>query len=513
MTVYVRLSNDKSTWTGWQQINNGGLINDSNFSYRYLQYRVEMKTTNSSLKPYLENIVANYTAVVTNASGDYAYNFSSPSVFGNYPVKVNTTYNTIYAEASATLSVQLGVSPIVTLISPGTGLWFNYSNLTLIYNVTDINDDMVNSTLFINGLVNKTNSTGILNGQYNNFTINFTNGNYNWTVHVRDSYNNLGNDTPRSFYIDLENPNVSLLDPPHNSVQTLNLLNLSFNVTDNLDGVLDCVVVLDGGVLDSVTANNSKIKNVSSGILGAGPHYWNVTCTDESNRTHLSDTWTFNVSDIPPNVTLEWPYNNYMDTDGSIGFIFNATDDSGFRNCTLLINDSYDTNNQTAINNGQNNTITRAGLLEGNYNWSVVCFDLSDNSDQPSPRDFSVDLYYPSIELNAPSDLANLNNSDVSFNFTANDSFDGSLDCNLTVNGINYGMVATSGQLTNKLVQNLTDGVKYWNVSCEDDAGHSNISSTWSVNITEPPSIELNTSNESAVTVGSINLSYITLFR
>jgi hypothetical protein len=243
--VYVRTSNDKSTWTSWQEVNSGDSINDSNIASRYLEYRVEMGTSNVSIKPYLEEITMNYTAVVTNASGGYSYNFSSPSTFGDYLIVAETWSRTMYANATVILELQFGVDPEVELISPNDGQWFNYSNLTLIYNASDVNNDMVNASLFINGQRNMTNNTPILNGQYNNFSINFTSGQYNWTVEVRDSNNNPGNDSERTFYIDLEDPNVTLIFPSDGGNYAESELNLSFNVTDNMDDILSCDVVLD----------------------------------------------------------------------------------------------------------------------------------------------------------------------------------------------------------------------------------------------------------------------------
>ena len=54
--VYVRTSNDKITWTSWKQVSNGGIINDTNIYSRYLQYRVELTSVNSTLTPVLKDI-------------------------------------------------------------------------------------------------------------------------------------------------------------------------------------------------------------------------------------------------------------------------------------------------------------------------------------------------------------------------------------------------------------------------------------------------------------------------
>ena len=100
--------------------------------------------------------------------------------------------------------------------------------------------------------------------------------------------------------------------------------------------------------------------------------------------------------------------------------------------------------------------------------------------------------------------------SNIYFNFTVNDTFDSSLNCNLTINGVVRDTFnANSGNLTTRQISNLTDGLKYWNVTCIDDTLHSNTSATWTVNITEYPfKYSLNTLNNSKFNQTSINLTY-----
>jgi hypothetical protein len=411
---------------------------------------------------------------------------------------------------SATLSVQTGLAPTVELISPGTNQWFNYGNLTLLYNTTDANNNFASSKLIINNALNQTNLTDIINYAYNAFTINFSSGQYNWTVNVTDTSGYESTISQRTFYIDLINPNISLIYPEDSSSFELNQLNLSFNVTDNLDTNLTCRVVLDGNIIQSGRgAVNGDITNISSGILSGGIHYWNVTCTDNAIRNFTSSTFNFNISDTPSNITLIYPSPDYKDNDGIISFIYNASDNTGFINCSLIINETYRIWNQSAISNYQNNAFNIEGLSEGYYNWTVECFDLSSTSSKPFLRNFSQDLYKPRIDLNLPLNSATSLVSNVSFNFTVNDTFDSSLNCNLTINGVVRDTFNTNaGNLTNRQINLLTDGLKYWNVTCIDDTLNINTSSTRTLNITEKPSVSLNTPNNSRFNQTSINLAY-----
>ncbi|HLC78405.1 MAG TPA: hypothetical protein VJH92_04730 [Candidatus Nanoarchaeia archaeon] len=513
LVMSVRLSNNGITWTSWQDISNGSFINDSSSQYRYLQYRAEMGAINSTTTPILQAVIANYSAIVTNSSGKFVYNVSSPSSFGTYSFKMNTSLRTMFTNSTASLSVQAGVAPNVSLVSPSTGTWFNYSNFNLSYNASDVNDDLYNATLIINGLVNASNSTPISNGGYSNFSINFSGGQYNWSVNVTDSLSYSANTTNRSFYIDLQNPVISLVYPPNATNYSASSLNLSFNVTDNMDSSLTCDVVLDGSTIHSgVSVSNATNVNYSSGSLTTGQHNWNVTCVDESSRRNTSSTYQFNITDLPPAVYLYSPANSYLDSDGNISFLFNVSEDIGIINCSLIINQTYYVLNQSEIfiDVVDLNQIDVSNLIEGNYNWTVGCYDTNLNYfENSSLRNFSVDLYSPQITLNLPSNLSTVSTSDPYFNFTVIDNRDSSLSCNLTVSS--YGtdsFSATNGSLTNRQILNLVDGNKSWNVSCIDDALHLNTTTTRIVNIAEPPNIFINTTNGTFFSSGLVTIEY-----
>jgi hypothetical protein len=363
--------------------------------------------------------------------------------------------------ACSSLTVVASESPIVQLISPGDEGWLTEANVSLIYNITDQNGDVSNTTLYINNITNQTNSTAISLGLYNNFSLNLSDGQYNWTVRGTDQQNNMHTPSERTFYVDTQDPNITLIYPYNESSISASEVNLSFNVTDNLDSVLSCDVVLDGNTIHSgANANNAEITNLSSGTLSNGIHYWNVTCTDESTRQFTSDTWNFTISDTPPTLSLVLPLNEDVDDDGNISFVFFPEDDFGFLNCSLILDDVLDTTNQTIVTSGINNTINKTGLSEGTYNWTVLCYDTGENSVQPSVRNISVDLNSPTIELNLPSNETTVNYSDIDFNFTVTDIIDSTLDCDFYVNNsiVDAGFAVNSGELTNKKIENLTDG-------------------------------------------------------
>ncbi|UCD07296.1 MAG: LamG domain-containing protein [Candidatus Aenigmatarchaeota archaeon] len=89
---------------------------------RYFQYKAFLESPNGNSTPYLEKVYVNYTAVVTDSSGDYNYSFTAPSSAGTYPVKINVTYAGIYGENLTNFDVENYI------IDGGSGTTCNSAN-------------------------------------------------------------------------------------------------------------------------------------------------------------------------------------------------------------------------------------------------------------------------------------------------------------------------------------------------------------------------------------------------
>jgi hypothetical protein len=509
--MQVRFSNDKNNWTNWTTVSNASQFSEGNIQYRYLQYRAELGAVNSTLTPRLRDVTANYGAIVTNSEGKYSYNISSPSNFGNHSIKMNTSLKTMFTEVLSLINVQTGMTPNVSLISPSTEFWFNSSEITLTYNATDLNDDLVLAELIINQVVNETNSTSIINFANNDFIITLPEGKYNWTVNLTDSLGYKATAPERNFYIDLENPVVNLIFPEDESSYSASSLNLTFIATDNMDSNLTCDIILDEIIIhNDVSVENFTNVNYSTGQLSSGEHTWNVICFDNSMRSTSALENSFTIIDLPPSVALVSPENNRYNDVGEISFIFNVTEDIGILNCSLILNGSEFASNQSEINLNGQNQINVSGLSEGKYNWTIGCYDTNLNYFQnASSRNLTVDLSSPIINLNFPENLFTSSNSSVNFNFTVNDSMDSSLSCNLTIDGEVFDSFnAFSGILTNRKISNLTDGEKEWGIVCSDDAFHITESDTRIITIAEPPKISIKTINKTFFPSSFVAIEY-----
>ncbi|MBR9705066.1 hypothetical protein GOV12_06655 [Candidatus Pacearchaeota archaeon] len=455
----------------------------------------------------------------------------NPHVMGNINSTITTMFNltanagsvnnircrgtSTYSNYNGTTTKQVTITaanqpPTVELTNPGDGSWTNDSDVILYYNVSDDNNLLSNCSLYINEVYNQSNSTTLLDGEINNFTFSgIGDGLYNWTVNCSDSSDNNGSDGPREFYIDTSFPTIELLFPEKNETINRNSYNFSINITDNLDSSLTCNLTVDEEVEDiDFEAESGNITNRTINDLSIGTHFWNVTCIDEALNFNLSETRNFTVQDLSPSVNLSSPGDEQWNNASNITLYYNATDNNELSNCSIYINGVYNQSNSTTILNGELNNFTFSFFDDGSYNWSVNCTDNGNLSTLSETWDFYIDTIPPSVVLNLPNN-GTYTTSDIRFNFTVYDNLDDPLNCSLFVGGeSDLDFSADNGTNVDRDINNLVDGMNYWNVTCSDEAGNNNISEIRFVNISEQPNVVLNTENNTYFNISDVTLEY-----
>lgn len=399
-------------------------------------------------------------------------------------------------------------APVVEITSPINLTWFN-GTAVLYYNISDVNNNLANSTLIIDGQRNISNQTILINNAINNYTINLPDGFYNWTVNASDTTNleGMGNET-RTFYVDTEVPSINLHYPVNLDIFYVSSVLFNFTIMDNMDSNLTCNLTVDGvNRYTNFGADNNTVTNKTVTGLTIGDHMWNVSCVDNALNYNISETRNFTVIDLAPVVILTTSNASFFNT-STISLIYNASDNNGITNTYLILNGVVNQSNQTEVINGElsNFTIT---LSDGSYNWIVNATDTNGLNSTNTTKFFTVDTQIPFVNLNLPTNLTTSSNSSYSFNFTTIDNLDLNLRCNLTINGTSTAVNASNSSLTNKLMSNLTDGINLWNVTCIDDANNTNTSETRQITIAEYPTINLTVGNNSFFNYTNVNLTFI----
>ncbi|MFH1770580.1 MAG: CARDB domain-containing protein [archaeon] len=308
----------------------------------------------------------------------------------------------------------------------------------------------------------------------------------NCTDSIGSSYANA------SIYVKIANaePTVRLVNPTEYTNFTYSNINFTWNVTENGQGVPTCNLSIDGTVKSQNVPSTSGTDTTRNHTIVDGTHYWNVTCVDSSGVSNSSETWQFDVDTTAPVIILNSPNASDYINATNVMFYYTPSDAHIINNCTLIINQQVNQTN-SSINNGTQNNFSITNFAEGIYNWSVNCTDNFDWTGTTTPRQFVVDRTEPSIQLNYPDpDISTASN--VNFNWTVTDNLDGILLCNITVNNIVLAnnINSPSNQATNYSLS-LTDGVKYWNVTCWDNATNINFSDNRIFNVSGPPNVNL----------------------
>ncbi len=407
------------------------------------------------------------------------------------------------------------IIPGVTLHAPANGYITTQTSALLNWTAVDNLDTGLGCNLTINSVINQSRIES-LNGTPTNITvIGFNDGVYLWNVTCEDNASNVNTSEMRKFSIDTTQPAVNL-NAPVNNYNTSGL-SVLFNWTgiDNLGNNLTCNLTMDG-VLNrtGLFSINGSPTNVSVINFNEGSHSWNLTCTDNATNVNTSLTQTFTVDRTPPVVSLNRA-NDTWQQDGNITLGFTATDSMlNISQCSLYgtFNGDFSLNRTNiSIVNGLASYFT-LNASNGTYLWNIYCNDTVGNAAfNGSNYTFNIDFIVPGIDLNAPVDGYNTTSANVLFNWTALDTTDKGLTCNLSINRtVNVSNVESlNGSGTNVTVAGFNEGTFGWNVTCIDNATNSNTSLTRVfTRDTTPPVVSLDTLNTTLQQDANMTLKY-----
>jgi len=296
--------------------------------------------TVSSVQYRYENSSENGTWTAMEETGSYfnvTFDITSVSD-GNYTFRINATDNNSNENSSVTVTnVAIDdTNPLITLNSPDNAS--NISTTIVIFNVTVTDTILKNVSLYINGTVNETNTSGT-SGDYI-FTKSLLNGNYTWYIEAFDL---------------AENTNTSEVRNLTKDSLSCRTFTQSYTFSSGtLSATGDCFIIAASNIV--VDGAGSTINGDSTGTA------LNIT-SGASNVTFQN----FNLYDFNNLIVLDEGENNTLKNLNLI----NAT------NKDIIVNQSLGTDlNFTNVSFDQSNT--QIGILSAiNINWVV---DISTRS-------------------------------------------------------------------------------------------------------------------------------------
>jgi hypothetical protein len=239
------------------------------------------------------------------------------------------------------------------------------------------------------------------------------------------------------------------------------------------------------------TGNWSNVTKTVNSTQGATIR-WRVYTNDTAGKWNATPIFTYQTSsptNFPPDINLEYPSNNTINTtDTTPDFIFNATDASASTlSCELFLDNGtiFGAGINTSTLNGTTTTITsNMTLINDDYNWWINCSDGS-LSNVSETRNLSIVLdVAPVITTTSPLNTS-YNSLPINLNVTLNEDGDW---CGYNLDdGSNTTLLNDS--LTNWFIEmNPSSGLHQLNVYCNDTAGNMGENTTiWFTYDPNPP--------------------------
>ncbi len=251
---------------------------------------------NLTIDGVVNKTVTNST-VAQNLTLEQVTNFAE----GNYTWGCSAINPTISAvSANRTFQVSYS-SPVVVLLTPANDSSFAVSEITITFNATDING-IDNVKLYINGVLNETNSSGV-KGDYS-YTKNFSEGNYTWSVLATSILSKETQAANKTFEILFTSPTVTLTLPANASTFLDSNITFTFTATDAY-GIKNITLFLDGVVnkTNSSGVNGSYTYDIN---FSGGSHNWTVRAASIKDKITNSKR-TFFIHTTAPTVTITEP--------------------------------------------------------------------------------------------------------------------------------------------------------------------------------------------------------------
>jgi len=288
--------------------------------------------------------------------------------------------------------------PTITLNSPVDS--YNSTDSNMIFNATvSSGSTLSNVTLYINGTLNETNSSGFNNTEYI-FDKNFADGFYNWTIGACNE-DGCGNSSTRTFLFDATPPTITLPFYANATLKELtDTLILNISVTDATSGTTGTSCFVDvNGTNQSVNFSDGWC-NGTIGLIATpeGNQTLNIWVNDTLGNWGLNNSYVVLIDDSAPNITIIQP----TGTKTSLSNSYNVSVDelSSFDFCTAWVmrGASVEVANTTqSCPNGTSGYVSGSVSVSGDANYIFWFFanDTLGNSNVSSSN-FTVDTSTPS---------------------------------------------------------------------------------------------------------------------
>jgi hypothetical protein len=287
-------------------------------------------------------------------------------------------------------------------------------------------------------------------------------------------------------------------------------LNKRAYVTVTTTPMAEPVIYKDGEVCgDCEVVFNDRKGTFTFEVAGFSEYTW-----EEGNQSKVENNGTNNISFYLVMRTQFYDSGSWVDEDTVINDSASGTlrtvNVSDLEKLDLIWNPNL--YNSSNLSSGDGLYRVYVELLGGDSN---VLTDV-DGNELIASYNFTFDNVAPyRVELVVPENESSFpdNDNDINFTWMATDSVSETMYCNLTLNGevIEENVLSINGTNASYYYEDLAVGDYLWNVTCWDNAGNTNSSETWELEIyvsnTKPntPIVYINSTDGTNRTLQNLN--------
>jgi len=290
-----------------------------------------------------------------------------------------------------------------TLIWPADGENINENTPNLDWNAVSENSLPVTYDIWIDNDFDFSSpivsATWITDDNYQ-VTTELAEGVWQWRVRAVDNVGNIGDNSQRSFRVDVTPPAApTLLEPANGAKINDNTLTFRWTQVTDASGVAYTIQVDNDADFNSPEVNVSGLteNTYTPSALVDENYSWRVRAIDNAgNEGGWSSAWTLLIDTIPPDIpTLISPTDGMITNDNTP--TFDWSDVAGAENYDLLVdNDADFSSPEIQVTVSLSTYTPTAGLADENYSWKVRARDAANNlSDWSTIWTFVIDTVLP----------------------------------------------------------------------------------------------------------------------
>ncbi|MFC1648286.1 CARDB domain-containing protein, partial [Nanoarchaeota archaeon] len=384
--------------------------------------------------------------------------------------------------------------PTVTLQGPGDNTYTNNVSVEFSYIPVD-NREFAQCQLVLDGALNATNTTAIINNSVNTISTNIAEGSISWNVNCTDKSGNTGIAlTPKNIIVDRSPPGLFSITAPDNETVSSNLQPTFTWAQPTESNFRNYTILLDNNPdflsperVFTQTVYGTTSYTPPTNIPSNTKFYWKVITYDLAGNSRESTQiyiYTTDTND-PTEFTLTSPASGTISSSRIPSLDWGNTVETNFANYTVQVDDNsaftgidYKYTSYSSVGNS-NYSIQLGEQLGADtlWFWRVIAYDQAGNSRTSTAFfNYTTDNTVPALVLEAPApDKVESLTNNLEFNYTVTDTFSEVSACKLIINDT---VEQTDGPIsqgsTQTFDQFLDNGLYEWWINCTDEVGNTN---------------------------------------